>query len=446
MDISTLLHDVKIQYKHQPEFIQSVEEVLESISEYISENPTSILNNESLLRNIIIPNRIITFRVPWMDDNGIQRVQTGYRVQFNNALGPYKGGLRFHPSVNESILKFLGFEQIFKNSLTGLPLGGGKGGSDFDPKGKSDNEVLNFCKSFMAELARHIGPNTDVPAGDIGVGAREIGYLFGQYKKLRGDYEGVLTGKTFGWGGSNIRPEATGYGAVYFLEMVMNKNQDNLSGARVAVSGSGNVAQFASQKLIELGAKVVTLSDSAGTIFIEEGLNNEQLEAIMTLKNVKRGRLAELADEPWCSYHADSSPWDLKGYSVALPAATQNEIQSKHVENLLSNDLKYIVEAANMPTTKEAIESLHDKLTIVPGKAANAGGVAVSGLEMSQNSQRLTWSREKVDTMLQEIMRGIFDQCTEYGTDTHNNTDYIKGANIAGFIRVGKAMLDQGLL
>jgi glutamate dehydrogenase/leucine dehydrogenase len=385
------------------------------------------------------------FRVPWMKEDGTVEVNRGYRVEFNNAIGPYKGGLRFHPSVNLSILKFLGFEQIFKNSLTTLPMGGGKGGSDFDPKGKTDNEVMRFCQSFMSELYRHIGPNTDVPAGDIGVGAREIGYMFGMYKKLRNEFTGVLTGKKLNWGGSLIRPEATGYGAVYFAEEMLKTRGENFEGKTVAISGSGNVAQYATQKVNELGGKVVTLSDSSGYIYDPNGISGEKWEYVMELKNVKRGRIREYAEEFGVDYFEGKRPWSVK-CDIALPCATQNEMNKEEAEELVKNGCICICEGANMPLTPEAIDIvLANKLLYGPGKAANAGGVATSGLEMSQNSLRISWSREEVDTKLHNIMKNIHSQCQKYGKDG-DFVNYMKGANIAGFLKVADAMLDHGVI
>jgi glutamate dehydrogenase/leucine dehydrogenase len=394
---------------------------------------------------IVEPDRVIMFRVPWMKDDGTVEVNRGYRVEFNSAIGPYKGGLRFHPSVNLSILKFLGFEQIFKNSLTTLPMGGGKGGSDFDPKGKTDNEVMRFCQSFMSELFRHIGPNTDVPAGDIGVGGREIGYMFGMYKKLRNEFTGVLTGKKLNWGGSLIRPEATGYGAVYFAEEMLKTRGENFEGKTVAISGSGNVAQYATQKVNELGGKVVTLSDSSGSIYDPDGISGEKWEYVMELKNVKRGRIREYAEEFGVEYFEGKRPWGVK-CDIALPCATQNEMNKEEAEELVKNGCICVSEGANMPLTPDAIDVvLGNKLLYGPGKAANAGGVATSGLEMSQNSLRISWSREEVDTKLHNIMKNIHSQCEKYGKDG-DFINYMKGANIAGFLKVADAMLDHGVI
>ena len=422
------------------EFHQAVEEVVSSIWDFLQENQHYLHSN--ILERLVEPERVITFRVPWRDDMGKINVNRGFRIQFNSAIGPYKGGLRFHSSVNLSILKFLAFEQIFKNSLTTLPMGGGKGGSDFDPKGKSDNEIMSFCQSFMTELCKHIGPNTDVPAGDIGVGGREIGFLFGQYKKIRNEFSGVLTGKGINWGGSLIRPEATGYGAVYFAqELLATKNMD-FSGKKVAISGSGNVAQYAAEKVIELGGKVISLSDSSGTIHDKDGLDKEKLSWIMNLKNVKRGRIKEFSDQYKVDYLAGEKPWGI-ACDIAIPCATQNEIDEADAKTLISNGCICVVEGANMPSKPNAADLFNDEILFGPGKAANAGGVAVSGLEMSQNSMRINWSAKEVDSKLNEIMKSIHAQCVQYGNNG-DKTDYIKGANIGGFIKVANAMLDQG--
>ena len=422
------------------EFHQAVKEVVSSIWDFLQENQHYLHNN--ILDRIVEPERVITFRVPWRDDMGKINVNRGFRIQFNSAIGPYKGGLRFHSSVNLSILKFLAFEQIFKNSLTTLPMGGGKGGSDFDPKGKSDNEIMSFCQSFMTELCRHIGPNTDVPAGDIGVGGREIGFLFGQYKKIRNEFSGVLTGKGINWGGSLIRPEATGYGAVYFAQELLGTQDMNFSGKKVAISGSGNVAQYAAEKVIELGGKVISLSDSSGTIYDKNGLDQEKLEWIMNLKNVKRGRIKEFADKYKVDYLENQKPWGID-CDIAIPCATQNEIDENDAETLIHNGCICVVEGANMPSEPNAADLFNEKILFGPGKAANAGGVAVSGLEMSQNSMRINWSSEEVDNKLNEIMKSIHAQCVKYGSNG-DRVDYIKGANIGGFIKVANAMLDQG--
>jgi len=427
----------------EEEFHQAVKEVVESIWDYLEDNPHYL--HHKILDRIVEPERVVMFRVPWRDDQGNVNVNRGFRVEFNSAIGPYKGGLRFHPSVDLGILKFLGFEQIFKNSLTTLPMGGGKGGSDFDPKGKSDNEIMSFCQSFMSELFRHIGPNTDVPAGDIGVGGREIGFMFGQYKRLCNEFAGVLTGKGLNWGGSLIRPEATGYGAVYFAKEMLNENGDNFKGKTVAISGSGNVAQFATEKVIQLGGKVVTLSDSTGTIYDADGIDGEKLQFIMDLKNKKRGRIKEYADKYGCEYWSDKRPWGAK-CDVAIPCATQNEINGDEAKHLVKNGCLCVVEGANMPTEPEAVEVFLEKGVLFgPGKAANAGGVAVSGLEMSQNSMRLNWSREEVDEKLKDIMKNIHSQCVKYGK-SGDSVNYVKGANIAGFIKVADSMLDQGVV
>mgnify|MGYP001439654322 CR=1 FL=1 len=434
---------VRAKNPNEPEFIQAVEEVVESLTDFLNENP--IYTEQKILERLVEPERAIIFRVPWTNEAGQIEVNRGFRVQFNSAIGPYKGGLRFHPTVNLSILKFLGFEQIFKNSLTGLPLGGGKGGSDFDPHGKTDLEIMRFCQSFMTELYRHIGADADVPAGDIGVGAREIGYLFGQYKRLQNEYSGVLTGKGLGWGGSNIRTEATGYGLVYFVaEMLKTKNQE-LAGKTVLVSGSGNVAQYAVEKAIQLGAKVVTMSDSDGTIYDASGITLEKLAYIKDLKNVRRGRLQEYADKYGAEYLAGQRPWKIKA-DIVLPCATQNEISQTDAEQMIANGIILVGEGANMPTTPEALKVFKDKHVLFsPGKASNAGGVAVSGLEMSQNSLRLSWSRQEVDQNLQQIMRDIHAKIVENGRQD-GEIDYVKGANIAGFKRVADAMMAQGLV
>ena len=398
-----------------------------------------------VLERITEPERVIMFRVPWRNDRGEVEVNRGFRVEFNSAIGPYKGGLRFHPSVNLGILKFLGFEQVFKNSLTTLPMGGGKGGSDFDPKGKTDNEVMSFCQSFMTELSRHIGPDTDVPAGDIGVGGREIGYMFGQYKRIRNEFTGILTGKGLNWGGSLIRPEATGYGCVYFAEEMLKTKGESFKGKAVTVSGSGNVAQYATEKVNDLGGKVVTLSDSSGSIHDTKGIDTEKLAFVMKLKNVKRGRIKEYADKFGATYLEGKRPWSIP-CDVALPCATQNEINEAEAKTLIKNGCKVVAEGANMPSEPEAIEVfLNNKILFGPGKAANAGGVAVSGLEMSQNSMRLSWTRKEVDQKLHSIMKSIHTACVEHGQDGVF-TDYVKGANIAGFIKVADAMIDQGVV
>ena len=427
----------------EDEFHQAVHEVFSSIWGFLQEHPQYI--HAGILDRIIEPERVIMFRVPWRDDRGMTQVNRGYRVEFNSAIGPYKGGLRFHASVNLSILKFLGFEQVFKNSLTTLPMGGGKGGSDFDPKGKSDNEVMSFTQSFMSELFRHIGPDTDVPAGDIGVGGREIGYLFGQYKRLRNEFSGVLTGKGLNWGGSRIRPEATGYGAVYFAEEMLKLRGDSFSGKIVTISGSGNVAQFATEKVNQLGGKVVSISDSNGTIHDADGINVDKLAWVMDLKNIKRGRIKDYAEEFNCEYLEGQRPWSIP-CDIALPCATQNEIGIKDAKTLINNGCKCVSEGANMPSNPSAVDVfMENKILFGPGKAANAGGVAVSGLEMSQNNMRLSWTREEVDQRLQQIMKDIHEQCNTYGTEG-DYVNYIKGANIGGFIKVADAMIDQGVV
>ena len=430
---------------NEPEFLQAVEEVAEAIVPFMEDNPK--YKDANILERIVEPERVIMFRVPWTDDAGNVHTNRGFRIEFNSAIGPYKGGLRFHPTVNLSILKFLGFEQIFKNSLTTLPMGGGKGGSDFDPKGKSDNEVMRFCQSFMTELARHIGPNTDVPAGDIGVGGREIGYMFGQYKRIRNEFTGVLTGKGLNWGGSLIRPEATGYGCVYFAEEMLNHKGDSMKGKTVAISGSGNVAQFAAQKCLQLGAKVVTMSDSQGTIHDPEGIDEEKLAYIMNLKNVVRGRIKEYAAAySSAEFMEGQRPWSVS-VDVALPCATQNELNGDEAAALLANGCVCVAEGANMPSTPEAIEAFHEAgILFAPGKASNAGGVATSGLEMSQNSLRYNWTREEVDAKLHHIMKDIHGQCVAYGTNEDGSVDYVRGANIAGFVKVADSMLDQGVV
>lgn len=427
----------------EKEFHQAVDEVVESLWDFLQDHPDYM--HAKVLERMIEPERVLMFRVPWRNDRGEVEVNRGYRVEFNSAIGPYKGGLRFHPSVNLGILKFLGFEQVFKNSLTTLPMGGGKGGSDFDPKGKSDNEVMSFCQSFMSELSRHIGNNTDVPAGDIGVGGREIGYMFGQYKRIRNEFTGVLTGKGLNWGGSLIRPEATGYGCVYFAEEMLKTKGDSFDGKTVAVSGSGNVAQYATEKVNDLGGKVVTLSDSSGTIYDKNGIDSEKLAFIMELKNVKRGRIKEYADKYDAEYFEGERPWKVS-CDVALPCATQNELNIDEAKELVKNGCVAVAEGANMPTEPDAVNLfLKEKILFGPGKAANAGGVAVSGLEMSQNSMRLSWPREEVDERLHNIMKDIHTACTKHGSDG-DYINYVKGANIAGFIKVADAMMDQGVV
>jgi glutamate dehydrogenase (NADP+) len=442
--VSAFMEKVKARDPNQPEFHQAVFEVVNSLMPFIKKNPK--YQKHQILERIVEPERVILFRVPWVDDKGEIQVNRGYRIEMNSAIGPYKGGLRFHPSVNLSILKFLAFEQVFKNSLTTLPMGGGKGGSDFDPKGKSDNEVMAFCQSFMSELFRHIGPDTDVPAGDIGVGGREIGYLFGMYKKLRNEFTGVLTGKGRKWGGSLIRPEATGYGTVYFAEEMLKTRGESIKGKTVAVSGSGNVAQYAVEKCNHLGAKCVTLSDSNGAIYDPAGINEEKLAYVLDLKNVKRGRIGEYTKKyPKAQFFEGKRPWHVK-CDVALPCATQNEVDANDAKTLIKNGCTCVSEGANMPSTPEAIEVyLEAKILYGLGKAANAGGVSTSGLEMSQNSLRLSWSREEVDERLHGIMKAIHEQCVEYGKEG-KFINYMNGANIAGFIKVADSMIDQGVV
>jgi len=443
--ISKFLDLVKERNGHEPEFLQAVQEVAETVIPYIVKN--EIYHGKNILLRMVEPERLISFRVSWVDDNGEIQVNRGYRVQMNSAIGPYKGGLRFHPTVNASILKFLAFEQVFKNSLTTLPMGGGKGGSDFDPKGKSDNEIMRFCHAFMSELFRHIGHNTDVPAGDIGVGGREIGFMFGMYKKLKNSFTGVLTGKGASWGGSLIRPEATGYGDVYFAENMLNTKGDSIKGKTVVVSGSGNVAQYATEKATQLGAKVVTLSDSSGYILDEDGIDSEKLAFVMDLKNINRGRISKYVEQyPRAKFFPGERPWSVKCH-VALPCATQNELNRDEATMLVNNGCICVAEGANMPSTPEAIHEFQKaKILFAPGKASNAGGVATSGLEMSQNSLRLSWTREEVDQKLKQIMKEIHASCVAYGQNEDGSVDYIKGANIAGFVKVADAMLAQGIV
>ena len=441
--IEEFMGHIEAKNHGENEFHQAVSEVVESLWDFLQDHPDYV--HAKILERITEPERVIMFRVPWRNDRGDVEVNRGFRVEFNSAIGPYKGGLRFHPSVNLGILKFLGFEQVFKNSLTTLPMGGGKGGSDFDPKGKSDNEVMSFCQSFMTELCRHIGPDTDVPAGDIGVGGREIGYLFGQYKRIRNEFTGVLTGKGLDWGGSLIRPEATGYGCVYFANEMLNTKNETFEGKTVSISGSGNVAQYATEKVNDLGGKVVTLSDSGGTIHDPEGINGKKLDYVMNLKNVKRGRIKEYVDEFGGNYLEGKRPWSIS-CDVALPCATQNEINEAEAKTLVKNGCIAVAEGANMPSDPDAVEVfLGSKILFGPGKAANAGGVAVSGLEMSQNSSRISWTREEVDQKLHLIMQSIHTSCVTHGKDG-DYTDYVKGANIAGFIKVADAMIDQGVV
>ena len=442
--LNSFLREIEKRNSHEPEFMQAVKEVAEDLIPYIIKQ--DIYHGKNILMRMCEPERVLMFRVNWVDDNGEIRVNRGYRIEMNSAIGPYKGGLRFHPSVNLSILKFLAFEQVFKNSLTTLPMGGGIGGADFDPKNKSDSEVMRFCQSFMTELFRHIGPNTDIPAGDIGVGGREIGYMFGQYKRLKNEFTGVLTGKGVSWGGSLIRPEATGYGTVYFAEDMLNYEGNSLKGKTVTISGAGNVAQYAAEKCLQLGGKVLTMSDSNGFIFDKDGINEDKLNHIMFLKNVKRSRISEyLKKYPNASYVKDKKPWSIK-CDVALPCATQNELDHLDAKNLISNGCYCVAEGANMPCTIKAIsEFKQNKILYAPGKASNAGGVAVSGLEMAQNSLRYSWSREEVDEKLKQIMINIHRSCLEFGKEK-DYINYGKGANISSFIKVADAMLAQGVV
>jgi glutamate dehydrogenase (NADP+) len=440
--IDEFMAKVRAKNQNEPEFLQAVEEVAETVIPFIENHPE--YKKANILDRITESERVLMFRVPWIDDAGNFQVNRGYRIEMNSAIGPYKGGLRFHPSVNLSILKFLAFEQVFKNSLTTLPMGGGKGGSDFDPKGKSDNEVMRFCQSFMTELSRHIGPDTDVPAGDIGVGGREIGYMFGQYKRIRNEFTGVLTGKGLTYGGSLIRPEATGYGNVYFAQEMLKTRNEGFNGKRVVISGSGNVAQYAFEKSLQLGAKVLTVSDSSGFVYMKDGMNAEHLAFLMELKNVKRGRIKEMSDKfSGMEFHEGKKPWGV-ACDIALPCATQNELNGEDAATLLKNGCMCISEGANMPSTPEAIEKFRAaKVLFAPGKASNAGGVATSGLEMSQNSLRLSWTREEVDQRLHGIMVSIHEACVKHGKEG-DYVDYVKGANIAGFIKVADAMIAQG--
>lgn len=442
--IEQFITDVEKRNQHEPEFMQAVREVADNVIPYIVQH--EIYHGKNILMRMAEPERVVSFRVPWIDDTGEIRVNRGFRIEMNSAIGPYKGGLRFHESVNLSILKFLAFEQVFKNALTTLPMGGGKGGADFDPKGKSDGEVMRFCQSFMTELFRHIGPNRDIPAGDIGVGGREIGFMFGQYKRLKNEFTGVLTGKGISWGGSMIRPEATGYGAVYFAENMLSTKSDGLQGKSVVISGSGNVAQYAAEKCIQLGAKVLTLSDSSGYVMDPEGIDADKLAFVMNLKNNKRERISKYVDAyPRASFHAGERPWAVP-CDVALPCATQNELDENDAKQLAANGCFCVSEGANMPSTPQAIKVFHaNKILYAPGKASNAGGVAVSGLEMAQNSLRYNWTREEVDERLQAIMSDIHKSCVAYG---HNgdHVNYEKGANIAGFVKVADAMLAQGVV
>jgi glutamate dehydrogenase (NADP+) len=442
-EIDAFIASVLKRNPNEPEFIQAVTEVAETVIPFIEENPKYKI--AKVLERIAEPERVIMFRVPWVDDKGEVQINRGYRIQMNSAIGPYKGGLRFHPTVNLSILKFLAFEQVFKNSLTTLPMGGGKGGSDFDPKGKSDNEVMRFCQSMMTELSKHIGADTDVPAGDIGVGGREIGFMYGQYKRLRNEFTGVLTGKGATWGGSLIRPEATGYGCVYFTEEMLKTKNDSFKGKSVAISGSGNVAQYACEKATQLGAKVITLSDSEGTLYDENGIDAEKLAWVMELKNVKRGRIKEYVAKFGGKFIPNARPWEVK-CDIALPCATQNELDLNDAKTLVNHNVIAVAEGANMPCTPEAFAYfIEKKVLYAPGKASNAGGVATSGLEMSQNSLRLSWTREEVDERLHNIMKNIHSACIKYGKEG-NDVNYVKGANIAGFVKVADAMLDQGVV
>ena len=442
--IENFISEIDKKNSHEPEFMQAVKEIAETVLPYIVSK--DIYHGKNILMRMVEPERVLMFRVNWVDDNGEIQVNRGYRVQMNSAIGPYKGGLRFHPTVNLSILKFLALEQVFKNSLTTLPMGGGKGGSDFDPKGKSDGEVMRFCQSFMTELYRYIGPNTDVPAGDMGVGGREIGYMFGQYKKLKKEFTGVLTGKGLSWGGSLIRPESTGYGTVYFAENMLNHVSNSIKGKTVVISGSGNVAQFAAEKCIQLSAKVISMSDSSGTVYDSDGIDTEKLNFIMDLKNVKRGRINEYVHKYQNAvFLKNKTPWEIK-CDIALPCATQNELNENDAENLIKNGCICVSEGANMPCEPDAIKIFkQNKILYAPGKASNAGGVAVSGLEMAQNSLRYSWSREEVDSKLKEIMKDIHNSCLIHGQEK-NYVNYEKGANIAGFIKVADAMLAQGVV
>ena len=444
MNVQKLMADLELRHPGESEYLQAVREVLESIEEVYNQHPE--FEKAKIVERIVEPDRIFTFRVTWVDDKGEVQTNLGYRVQFNNAIGPYKGGIRFHASVNLSILKFLGFEQTFKNALTTLPMGGGKGGSDFSPRGKSDAEIMRFCQAFMLELWRHLGPDMDVPAGDIGVGGREVGYMFGMYKKLTHEFSGVFTGKGLEFGGSLIRPEATGYGNVYFLmEMLKTKGTD-LKGKTVLISGSGNVTQYTAEKVLQLGGKVLTMSDSDGYIYDPDGIDREKLDYIMELKNLYRGRIREYAEKYGCKYVAGARPWGEKA-DIALPSATQNEINGDQARQLVANGVMAVSEGANMPSTPEAIRVFQEaKILYAPGKAANAGGVSVSGLEMSQNSERLSWTSEEVDARLHAIMENIHQNCVKYGTEADGYVNYVKGANIAGFMKVAKAMMAQGIV
>jgi glutamate dehydrogenase (NADP+) len=444
MKLQEVLSELKRRFPNEPEYHQAVEEVLESIEEVYNQHPE--FDKANLIERLCIPDRIFTFRISWVDDKGNVKTNMGYRVQHNNAIGPYKGGMRFHSSVNPSILKFLAFEQTFKNSLTTLPMGGGKGGSDFSPRGKSSAEIMRFCQAFMLELWRHLGPDTDVPAGDIGVGGREVAYMYGMYKKLARENTGTFTGKGIEFGGSLIRPEATGYGNIYFLLEMLKTKKIDIKGKVCSISGSGNVAQYTAEKLIELGAKVITLSDSDGYIYDPDGIDREKLDYVMELKNLYRGRIREYAEKYNCKYVAGARPWSEK-CDIALPSATQNEINKEEAETLIANGCIAVSEGANMPSTPGAVEVFHNaKILYAPGKASNAGGVATSGLEMTQNSMRLNWSREEVDVKLKSIMKEIHAQCMKYGKESDTYVNYVKGANVAGFMKVAKAMMAQGII
>ena len=445
MNAAAVVEQLKQRFPGEPEYIQAVSQVLPTIEEEYNRHPE--FERANLIERLCIPDRIIQFRVTWTDDQGKVQTNMGYRIQHNNAIGPYKGGLRYHKSVNLGILKFLAFEQTFKNSLTTLPMGGAKGGSDFSPRGKSEQEVMRFCQAFMNELYRHIGPDEDVPAGDIGVGGREVGYLFGQYKKLTHQFQGVLTGKGIPFGGSLIRPEATGYGTVYFLQSMLATRGETIEGKKVLISGAGNVAQYAAEKCLQLGAKVLTMSDSDGYIYDPEGIDRAKLDYIMELKNIERGRIREYVEEyPQAQYHEGMRPWQEKA-DIALPCATQNEINGEEAQTLVKNGVIAVAEGANMPSTPEAIKAFQDaKILYSPGKASNAGGVSVSGLEMSQNSERLSWTAKEVDDYLKRIMNDIHENCVKYGTQPDGYINYVKGANVAGFMKVAKAMMAQGIV
>lgn len=444
MKATEVLNDLKRRFPNEPEYLQAVEEVLMTIEDEYNKHPE--FERYNLIERLCLPDRIFSFRISWVDDKGKVQNNMGYRIQHNNAIGPYKGGIRFHSSVNQSILKFLAFEQTFKNSLTTLPMGGGKGGSDFSPKGKSDMEIMRFCQAYIAELWRHIGADTDVPAGDIGVGGREVGYMYGYYKKMARENTGTFTGKGLEFGGSLVRPEATGYGNVYFLLNMLATRGIDIKGKKVAISGSGNVATYTAKKLLSLGAKVITMSDSNGTIYVPEGITEEQLEYIFTLKNIYRGRIKEFAEEYGCEYFDGERPWKVK-CDIAMPSATQNELDGEDARMLLENGVIAVSEGANMPSTPDAVHQfLAAKILYAPGKAANAGGVSVSGLEMAQNSQKLSWSAEEVDQKLQNIMKNIHEQCVKYGAEPDGTVNYVKGANVAGFMKVAKAMMAQGII